>query len=62
VRIEGGSLGLQIGGTSTDADDNKTIYEKEVTPQQIISGAAPAPASVKMLIDTLNKYSPVKEK
>jgi lipid-binding SYLF domain-containing protein len=63
-RSRGAFAGISLDGSTLrqDADDNKAIYGKEVTPQQIISGAVAPPASVKMLLDTLNKYSPVKEK
>ena len=63
-RSRGAFAGISLDGSTLrqDADDNKAIYGKEVTPQQIISGAVAPPASVKTLIDTLNKYSPVKGK
>ncbi len=63
-RSRGAFAGISLEGSTLrqDADDNKAIYGEEVTPRQIISGAVAPPASVKMLIDTLNKYSPVKGK
>ena len=63
-RSRGIFAGISLDGSTLrqDADDNKAIYGKEVTPQQIISGAVAPPASVKMLISTLSKYSPVRKK
>jgi lipid-binding SYLF domain-containing protein len=63
-RSRGIFAGISLDGSTLrqDADDNKAIYGREVTPQQIISGAVAPPASVKRLISTLNKYSPAKKK
>lgn len=63
-RSRGAFAGVSLDGSTLrqDANDNKAIYGKEVTPQQIISGAVTPPDSVKLLMDTLNKYSPVKGK
>lgn len=63
-RSRGAFAGISLDGSTLrqDADDNKAIYGKEVTPQQIISGAVPPPDSVKPLLDALNKYSHAKGK
>jgi len=61
-RSRGAFAGISLDGSTLrqDADDNKAIYGKEVTPQQIISGAVPPPYSVRPLMVSLKKYSPVK--
>jgi lipid-binding SYLF domain-containing protein len=63
-RSRGAFAGISLDGSTLrqDADDNKAIYGKDVTPQQIISGAVPPPDSVQPLMDALKKYSPVKAK
>jgi len=63
-RSRGAFVGISLDGSTLrqDADDNKVIYGKEVTPQQIVSGAVPRPESVKPLLNALEKYSPVRAK
>ncbi len=63
-RSRGAFAGISLDGSTLrqDADDNRAIYGKNVTPREIISGAVAPPASVKTLIDTLNKYSPARGK
>ena len=58
-RSRGAFAGISLDGSTLrpDDDDNKAIYGKAVTPKEILSGAVPAPASSKHLIDTLTKYS-----
>jgi SH3 domain-containing YSC84-like protein 1 len=63
-RSRGVFAGISLEGSTLrqDADDNKAIYGKEVTPQQILNGEVAPPASVNLLLSTLNKYSKTKSK
>jgi len=92
VRMEGGSIGAQIGAAETDIfmlvmndrgmkhlleskftldasagvaagplrndlDENKELYGKPLTNQEVLSGNVKPPAAAAGLIATLNKYS-----
>jgi SH3 domain-containing YSC84-like protein 1 len=63
-RSRGAFAGISLDGSTLrqDADDNKDIYGKAVTPQQILNGDVAPPATVQKLLDTLNKYSSAKGK
>ena len=63
-RSRGAFAGISLEGATLrqDADDNKAIYGKDVTPQQILNGEVAPPASVNSLLTTLNKYSKAKTK
>lgn len=63
-RSRGVFAGISLEGATLrqDAGDNKEIYGKEVTPQQILYGAVAAPASASSLNSALNKYSRAKAK
>ncbi len=58
-RSRGLFAGVSLAGATLrqDADDNRVIYGKAVTPKQILRDGEPAPASVARLAATLNKYS-----
>lgn len=58
-RSQGVFAGLALQGSTLrqDADDNRKIYGKNVTPNQILLGSIAAPASAKKLIAVLNKHS-----
>ena len=58
-RSRGLFAGVSLAGATLrqDADDNRRIYGKRVTPQQILREAEQPPESVQVLIDTLSKYS-----
>ncbi|HZS49998.1 MAG TPA: lipid-binding SYLF domain-containing protein [Bryobacterales bacterium] len=49
---------LQGSTLRRDDDDNKAIYGKYVDPKAIVNGEVPPPPAAKLLIATLNKYSP----
>jgi len=40
-----------------DDDDNKAIYGKEATQEQILEGRVAPPESARSLISTLGRYS-----
>jgi lipid-binding SYLF domain-containing protein len=52
--------GVSLSGTSLGPDDgdNKKLYGKEVTGQEIFSGSVQAPASAETLLAELQKASP----
>ena len=58
-RAKGLFAGVSLEGASLrpDHDDNKRIYNKDVTPKQILDGEVEAPAEVGVLARTLAKYS-----
>lgn len=58
-RSRGLFAGVSLAGATLrqDADDNRAIYGRSITPQEILRGNAPAPAAVATLGVTLNKYS-----
>ena len=58
-RSKGLFAGVSLEGASLrpDHDDNKRIYNKDVTPKQILDGEVEAPAEVAVLAQTLTKYS-----
>jgi lipid-binding SYLF domain-containing protein len=62
-RSRGAFAGISLDGSTLrqDADDNRAIYGKDVTPEQILTGKVAPPISVKLLMDTLNKYSKAKQ-
>jgi SH3 domain-containing YSC84-like protein 1 len=61
-RAKGVFGGVSLSGTSLGPDDgdNKTIYGKKVSGEQIFSGSVPAPPSATDLIAELEKTSPKK--
>jgi SH3 domain-containing YSC84-like protein 1 len=63
-RSRGIFAGISLEGSTLrqDADDNKAIYGKDVTPKQILNGEVAPPASANSLHTTLNKYSKAKSK
>lgn len=58
-RSRGLFAGVSLAGATLrqDADDNKDIYGKAVTPQQILRENEPTPEAVQKLAATLSKYS-----
>ncbi|HYM12606.1 MAG TPA: lipid-binding SYLF domain-containing protein [Bryobacterales bacterium] len=58
-RSRGLFAGVSLAGATLrqDADDNEHIYGKKVTPKEILMEEVKPPASVRKLIDTLDKYS-----
>jgi lipid-binding SYLF domain-containing protein len=58
-RTKGLFAGVSLEGASMDADRdaNKSLYGKEITAQEIISGAVPAPDSANSLISLLDNSS-----
>ena len=58
-RSRGLFAGVSLTGATLRADggDNEKIYGKPVSPRQIVFQGEPAPASVKVLAETLSKYS-----
>jgi SH3 domain-containing YSC84-like protein 1 len=59
-RTKGLFAGVSLEGASMDADRdaNKALYGKEITAQEIISGAVPPPAAAQSLISLLDNTSP----
>jgi lipid-binding SYLF domain-containing protein len=62
VRIEGGSVGFQIGASSTDLmredlDDNATLYGKKLANSEIVTKGVRPPKAAAKLLDLLNRYS-----
>lgn len=60
-RARGLFAGISLAGSTLRADNdaNKKLYGKDVNAKDIVfNGAAPAPESAKLLIDTLNQKSP----
>jgi lipid-binding SYLF domain-containing protein len=58
-RSRGLFAGVSLTGATLRADggDNERIYGKPVSPGQIVMEGEPAPESVKVLAETLSKYS-----
>jgi lipid-binding SYLF domain-containing protein len=58
-RSKGLFAGVSLEGASMEADHdaNKALYDKEITAQEIISGAVPAPAAAQSLIRLLDNAS-----
>jgi len=58
-RSKGLFAGVSLEGASLRPahKDNKAIYGRDVTPQQILAGEVEAPASVAVLAQALGKYS-----
>jgi lipid-binding SYLF domain-containing protein len=58
-RSRGLFAGVSLAGATLrqDADDNRAIYGRSITPQEIVRGNAPVPAAVEKLPQMLNKYS-----
>ena len=50
-------IALQGGTLRDDQSDNKAVYGREMTAQEILSGKVPAPAEARELIAQLSKYS-----
>jgi SH3 domain-containing YSC84-like protein 1 len=63
-RSRGIFAGISLEGSTLrqDADDNRAIYGKPVTPYLILNGDVAPPPSVNSLLATLNKYSKAKTK
>jgi len=62
-RSKGLFAGVSLTGASMDgdADANKALYGKPITPSEIVNGGAATPAAAKKLIDTLNSASPSRQ-
>lgn len=58
-RSRGAFAGVSLDGATLrqDADDNKKIYGRDVTPQEILQEKFPVPPSAKELVAALTKYS-----
>ena len=58
-RSRGAFAGATLGGGTlrNDLDENKELYGKALTNQEVISGNVKPPAAASGLIATLNKYS-----
>jgi lipid-binding SYLF domain-containing protein len=59
-RARGAFAGIALDGSTMRPDngDNKILYGREITAQEILSGNVKAPASARPLFDVLNKYAP----
>src|SRR5271165_1118357 len=60
-RARGLFAGISLAGSTLrpDNDANKSLYDKELSAQDIVfKGAVPPPPSAKLLLDELNKKSP----
>jgi len=62
-RSKGLFAGVSLEGASMDVDKdaNKSLYGKDVTAKEIVSGRETAPASAKTLISELDKTSPTRQ-
>jgi SH3 domain-containing YSC84-like protein 1 len=61
-RARGLFAGISLAGSTLRPDNeaNKSLYGKQVSPQDIVfKGAVPVPESAKVLLDALKKKSPV---
>ena len=58
-RAKGVFAGVSLKGASLrrDKSDNKDLYGKEVTPQEILSGSVKAPANAGSLAAAINKFA-----
>ena len=58
-RSRGAFAGVSVEGSTLRPDRaaDRKIYGREVSPEQILMGDVPAPASTERLMNTLNKYS-----
>ena len=58
-RAKGVFAGVSLKGASLrrDKSDNKELYGKEVTPQEILSGNVKAPANLNSLSAAINKFA-----
>jgi len=58
-RSRGVFAGVSLEGATLrpDNEDNKKIYGSEIAVRDVVNGDIPAPASAKLLLDTLTKYS-----
>jgi lipid-binding SYLF domain-containing protein len=58
-RSRGLFAGIALKGSTlrSDDSDNKALYGKSVSHEEILRGKVPPPAAAKGLIDTLNRYS-----
>jgi lipid-binding SYLF domain-containing protein len=62
-RSKGLFAGVSLEGASMDSDHdaNKSLYGKEITAQEIISGSVPTPDSAHSLISLLDHSSPARK-
>ena len=62
-RSKGLFAGVSLEGASMDGDTdaNKSLYGKDLTVKEIITGGTAAPAGAKSLIDVLDKASPARK-
>ena len=62
-RSKGLFAGVSLEGASMDGDNdaNKSLYGKDLTVKEIITGSTAAPAGAKSLIDVLDKASPARK-
>jgi lipid-binding SYLF domain-containing protein len=62
-RSKGLFAGVSLEGASMDGDTdaNKSLYGKDLTVKEIITGGTASPASAKSLIDVLDKASPARK-
>jgi len=62
-RSKGLFAGVSLEGASMDGDNdaNKNLYGKDMTPKEIVTGGAAAPAAAKSLIDVLDNASPARK-
>jgi len=58
-RSKGLFAGVSLEGASMDGDSdaNKSLYGKDLTPKEIVTGGTPAPPAAKSLIDVLDNAS-----
>ncbi|MBZ5605303.1 MAG: lipid-binding SYLF domain-containing protein [Acidobacteriia bacterium] len=58
-RSRGVFAGVALNGATLrpDSGDNRALYGRDVTPQEILHGDVKAPASAQPLYDALNRYS-----
>jgi SH3 domain-containing YSC84-like protein 1 len=63
-RSRGAFAGVTLGGGTlrNDLDENKELYGKALTNQEVLSGSVKPPAAASGLIATLNKYTGMGEK
>jgi lipid-binding SYLF domain-containing protein len=63
-RSRGAFAGVSLEGATLrqDADDNKKIYGREVTPQEILDGSVAVPTAAKGLVAALTRHSSAEQK
>jgi lipid-binding SYLF domain-containing protein len=63
-RSRGAFAGVSLEGATLrqDADDNKKIYGREVTPQEILDGSVAVPPAAKGLVAALTRHSSAEQK